>query len=96
MTDITCIDTGSDWLYPGAVPDLHAGIVVGWFKSLRQIRDPVLQVVPVVLWQRENRSAVILHPDRGCQFTGDEYQRIQKGHSLIRSMSGIGSGADHG
>jgi len=49
----------------------------------------------MALWQREDRSPVILHSDRGCQFTSGEYQRFLKGHNLICSMSGVGSCADN-
>ena len=38
---------------------------------------------------------MILHSDRGCQFTSDEYQRFLKGHNLTCSMSSVGSCADN-
>mgnify|MGYP000072502835 CR=1 FL=1 len=95
VTDITYIDTDEDWLYLCAVLDLHAGIVVGWSMSPRQTRELVIQAVLMALWQREDRSPVILHSDRGCQFTSGEYQRFLKGHNLICSMSGVGSCADN-
>ena len=38
---------------------------------------------------------MILHSDRGCQFTRDEYQRFLKGHNLICSKSDVGSYADN-
>jgi len=65
VTDITYIDTDEDWLYLGAVMDLHSGIVVGWSMSHRQTRDLVIQAVLMALWQRQDRSQVILHSDRG-------------------------------
>mgnify|MGYP001812851749 CR=1 FL=1 len=63
--------------------------------SPRQTRELVIQAVLMALWQREDRSPVILHSDRGCQFTGGEYQRFLKGHNLICSMSGVGRCADN-
>jgi putative transposase len=95
VTDITYIDTDEHWLYLSAVLDLHSGIVVGWSMSPHQSRDLVIQAVLMALWQREDRSPVILHSDRGCQFTSGEYQRFLKGHNLICSMSGVGSCADN-
>ncbi len=38
---------------------------------------------------------MILHSDRGCQFTSDEYQRFLTGHNLVCSMSAVGSCADN-
>jgi putative transposase len=95
VTDITYIDTDEDWLYLSAVMDLHSGIIIGWSMSHRQTRELVLQAVLMALWQREDHSPVILHSDRGCQFTSGEYQRFLKGHNLICSMSAVGSCADN-
>ena len=60
-----------------------------------QDRQLVLQAVLMALWQREDRSPVILHSDRGCQFTSDEYQHFLAGHNLVCSMSAVGSCADN-
>ena len=95
VTDITYIRTAEHWLYLCVVVDLYSGIVVGWSMSPRQERQLVIQAVLMALWQRTDRSPVILHSDRGCQFTSDEYQRFLKGHNLTCSMSGVGSCADN-
>jgi len=96
VTDITYIRiVGGQWLYLCVVVDLYSGIVVGWSMSRCQNRQLVLQAVLMALWQRESRQPVILHSDRGCQFTSDEYQRFLKGHNLTCSMSGVGSCADN-
>ncbi len=60
-----------------------------------QDRQLVLQAVLMVLWQRDDKSPVILHSDRGCQFTNGEYQRFLAGHNLTCSMSGVGSCVDN-
>ena len=96
VTDITSVRiAGGQWLYLCVVVDLYSGIVVGWSMSRCQNRQLVLQAVLMALWQRESRQPVILHSDRGCQFTSDEYQRFLKGHNLTCSMSGVGSCADN-
>jgi putative transposase len=95
VTDITYIRTAEGWLYLAVVVDLYSGKVVGWSMSARQDSQLVLQAVLMALWQRTDRSPVILHSDRGCQFTGDEYQRFLKGHRLQSSMSAVGSCADN-
>ena len=95
VTDITYIETAEGWLYLSGVKDLYSEQIVGWSMSHSQTRGLVLQSVLMALWQREDRSPVILHSDRGCQFTSGEYQRFLKGHNLICSMSGVGSCADN-
>ena len=94
-TDITYVRTAESWLYLCVVIDLHSRQVVGWSMSAVQDRQLVLQAVLMALWQREDRNPVILHSDRGCQFTSDEYQRFLKGHNLVCSMSAVGSCADN-
>jgi putative transposase len=95
VTDITFVRTDEHWLYLCVVVDLYSGIVVGWSMSHRQERQLVIHAVLMALWQREDRTPVILHSDRGCQFTSDEYQRFLRGHNLICSMSAVGSCADN-
>jgi len=95
VTDITYIRTAERWLYLCVVVDLYGGGVVGWSMSHRQERQLVLQAVLMALWQRDDHHPVILHSDRGCQFTSDEYQRFLKGHNLVCSMSAVGSCADN-
>jgi putative transposase len=96
VTDITYVRVvGGLWLYLCVVVDLRSGLVVGWSMSCCQNRQLVLQAVLIALSQRESRQPVILHSDRGCQFTSDEYQRFLTGHNLTCSMSGVGSCADN-
>jgi putative transposase len=95
VTDITYIRTAENWLYLCVVIDLHSGIVVGWSMSHRQTRELVIQSVLMALWQRVDSSRVILHSDRGCQFTSDEYQCFLTDHNLVSSMSAVGSCADN-
>ena len=95
VTDITFVRTAEHWLYLCVVIDLYSHLVVGWSMSATQDRQLVLQAVLMALWQREDHKPVILHSDRGCQFTSDEYQRFLKGHNLVCSMSAVGSCADN-
>lgn len=94
-TDITYIKTGEGYLYACVIKDLYDSRVVGWSTSSRQTRHMVLQAVLMALWQRPKNLSVILHSDRGTQFTSHEYQKFLKGHNLICSMSAVGSCADN-
>ena len=71
VTDITYIRTAEGWLYLCAVLDLHTKQVIGWSMSRRQQRSMVLQAVLMALWQREECTPVILHSNRGTQFTSE-------------------------
>lgn len=63
--------------------------------SHRQDSHLVLQTVLMALWQREDSGPVILHSDRGTQFTSAEYQQFLIDHDLVCSMSAVGSCADN-
>ena len=91
VTDITYIRTAESWLYLCVVLDLYDRRVVGWSMSVRQDRALVMQAVLMALWQRDADTAVILHSDRGTQFTSDEYQQFLVAHNLVCSMSGVGA-----
>lgn len=95
VTDITYVRTAEHWLYLCVVLDLYSGLVVGWSMSPRQDRQLVVQAVLMALWQRPARTPVILHSDRGCQFTSDEYQHFLAAHHITCSMSAVGSCADN-
>ena len=95
VTDITYIKTGEGNLYLCAVKDLCDGQIVGWSMSQQQTREVVIQAVLMALWQRSDRLPLVIHSDRGTQFTSNEYQKFLKGHNVICSMSAVGSCADN-
>jgi putative transposase len=95
VTDITYIRPAEHWLYLCIVLDLYSGVVVGWSMSPRQDRHLVMQAVLMAVWQRPERTPVILHSDRGCQCTSDEYQAFLAAHHITCSMSAVGSCADN-
>ena len=75
---------------------LYSGLVVGWSMSPRQDRQLVAQAV--CEWSclaRPGLTPVILHSDRGCQFTSEEYQRFLKAHHINWSMSAAGSSGNN-
>lgn len=81
------------------VPLCRAGFVFGpgggLVVSPRQDRQLVVQAVLMALWKRPTRTPVMLHSDRGCQFTSEEYQRFLDAQQVICSMSAVGSCADN-
>jgi putative transposase len=95
VTDITYIRTGEGWLYLAAVIDLHHRQVVGWSMSHKMDKQLVIQAVLMALWQKQDKAAVVLHSDRGSQFTSHEYQRFLEDHNITCSMSAVGSCYDN-
>jgi len=95
VTDITYIRTGEGWVYLAVVIDLYSGVVVGWSMSQRMESQLVVQAVLMALWQKKYPGSVILHSDRGSQYTSHEYQFFLSTHGVISSMSAVGSCYDN-
>ncbi len=95
VIDITYIRTGEGWLYLCAVMDLFSGKIIGWSMAPMQDRHLVLKAVMMACWQRPDRSPVILHSDRGTQFTSADYQQFLKDHHVLSSMSAVGHCGDN-
>ncbi len=58
-------------------------------------RKIVLQAVLMAVRQRTTSEAVILHSDRGTQYTAQEFQAFLKTHGIVSSMSGVGNCDDN-
>ncbi len=95
VTDITYIHTTEGWLYLAVVLDLFSRQVIGWAMQPQQDCDLVLQAVRMAMGQRTTSEAVIVHSDRGAQYTAHEFQAFLKVHGLVSSMSGVGNCYDN-
>jgi len=95
VTDITEIPTQEGKLYLCVVLDLFSKLVIGWSMHHRQDRHMVMRAVEMAVWHRQGSASVILHSDRGCQFTSGDYQKLLKQHGLVSSMSAVGHCGDN-
>ncbi len=95
VTDITYIRTAEGWLYLAVVLDLFSRQVIGWAMHPRQDCELVLQAVQMAVGQRTTSEAVVVHSDRGAQYTAHEFQVFLKTHGLVSSMSGVGNCYDN-
>jgi putative transposase len=95
VTDITYIRTAEGWLYLAVVIDLYSSLVIGWSMSQRMEKQLVVQAVLMALWQKRSVGNVILHSDRGSQYTSHEYQLFLSTHGIVSSMSAVGSCYDN-
>lgn len=95
VTDITYIRTAEGWLYLAVVIDLYSRLVIGWSMSSSMEKELVGQAVLMALWQKQSTEGVILHSDRGSQYTSHEYQLLLSTHGIVSSMSAVGSCYDN-
>ncbi len=95
VTDITYIRTVEGWLSLAVVLDLCSRQVIGWSMQPTLGREVVLQAVLMAVWQRTTPDTVILHSDRGTQYTAEEFQAFLSSHGIVSSMSGVGNCYDN-
>ncbi|GJL66243.1 MAG: transposase [Nitrospirales bacterium] len=95
VTDITYIRTAEGWLYLAVVLDLFSRQVIGWSMQPHLGRELAIQAVLMAVGRRTTSSEVVLHSDRGTQYTADDYQAFLRTHGIVSSMSGVGNCYDN-
>lgn len=91
VTDITYLPLTSGFVYLAVVLDLFSRKVVGWELSESLATPLVSSALRDAIEKRKpETSELLLHSDRGCQYTSDEYQAQLKTMSITCSMSRTG------
>lgn len=86
-SDITYIRTRQGWLYLCAVLDLFSRKAIGWAMSSRIDTKLVIDAVEMAVFQRQPKTAVLFHSDRGSQYASDSFRELLKKYNFTQSMS---------
>jgi putative transposase len=90
-SDITYLRTGEGWLYLCAVRDGCSRRVIGWAIDEHLRTELVESALSMTVAMRgELAEEVILHADRGCQYTSAQLARFAREHNLARSVGRTG------
>jgi putative transposase len=90
-SDITYLRTGQGWLYLCAVRDGCSRRVIGWAIDDHLCTDLVESAVSMAVAMRGALAKrVILHADRGCQYTSAQLARFADRHNVARSVGRTG------
>lgn len=95
VLDITYIKTEEGWLYVSAVLDLYSRKVVGLSMGNCMNTELVIRSLKQAVCHRVPAHGLILHSDRGTQYTSNEYQTFAEQHGFIVSMSAQGNCYDN-
>jgi putative transposase len=91
VTDITYLATAAGWVYLAAVVDLFSRKVVGWSMGASLETELVSGALRCAIERRRPDCKQLLHhSDRGCQYTGDAYQKTLRTLGIECSMSRCG------
>jgi len=94
-SDITYIPTKEGWLYLAVVMDIYSRKIIGWSTGSSLSSELVETAVKMALTQRDKTENIILHSDRGSQYTSSQVRKIIKDNSMIQSMSSTGNCYDN-
>lgn len=75
-SDITYVWTAEGWLYLAVVMDLYSRMIVGWESGGRIDAALVCSALSRALVRHRPTSEVILHSDRGSQYTSETMQTL--------------------
>jgi putative transposase len=94
-TDITYIWTREGWTYLAVVLDLFSRMIVGWETSPRLSASLVTSALRRAISYRRPTEGLILHSDRGSQYTSDQLRSFAKEQSIQLSVGRTGSCYDN-
>ncbi len=75
VSDITYIWTDEyEWCYLAAILDLHSKRIVGWKFKKKMTKELVKEALENALQTRGLNKILVLHSDRGKQYTSEVYK----------------------
>lgn len=93
--DITYIYTSEGWLYVSTFLDLYSRKIVGLSTGNCLDTDLVIRSLNQAINRRRPGPGLILHSDRGVQYTSNEYKKIAGENRFVLSMSAKGNCYDN-
>jgi transposase InsO family protein len=95
LTDITEHPTREGKLYCCVVLDVFSRRVVGWAIDSTQTTLLVLNALGMATQRREHRDGLVIHSDRGVQFTSWAFSQRVRDAGIAPSMGAAGSCFDN-
>ncbi len=89
-SDITYIWTVEGWLYLAAVKDLYTKQVVGYSLNERMTTQLVCNALNMAIHNQKPTKELIVHSDRGSQYTSEKYRLAITESGLVQSMNSAG------
>ncbi len=90
VTDITEIKTKEGKLNVSAIFDCYDSYVLGLSLSDNMKTDLCIQTIENVAKSHQNIRNIIVHSDRGSQYTSGEYRKTLNRYGIIQSMNSEG------
>lgn len=91
VSDVTYLRTGEGWLYLAAIMDLYSRRIVGWHADKTMMTSLVCQALMKAYNLRNPPRGLVVHTDRGYQYTSHRFQRQLSDYGLRSSMGDVGA-----
>lgn len=95
VTDITYLMYNGKAAYLSTILDLHTRDIVSYVISHKNNNDLVIDTLNKALENEKDVHGLILHSDRGFQYTSHQYRAVCEGHGIRISMSRKGTPSDN-
>ena len=89
--DITYLWTKEGWLYLAVFIDLYSRMIVGWSVGNRLSTELVVTAWQRACMRRRPGAGLLVHTDRGVQYTSNAFSRALKSLCAVASMSRKGN-----
>ena len=89
-TDISYVPTAEGWVYLAVLVDLCSKAVVGWAADRHMRTSLVLEALTMALTTRQPPAGLIVHSDRGAQYTSTEWLDALAAVDARASMGRVG------
>ena len=86
-SDISYVRTWEGWLYLATVIDVASRRVVGWAMGDHMRAGLVCDALSMAIAHRRPKPGLILHSDRGSQYTSDEFVSLLDRNAIQQSLS---------
>jgi len=93
--DITYIHTKQGFLYLAVFIDIYSRKVVGWSMGTRIKQELVLSALSQAIGKENPNVGLMVHTDRGSQYTSQSFQSALLACGFIHSMSRKGNPYDN-
>ncbi len=90
VTDITYIPTEEGFLYLCVFLDLYSRAIVGWSMADHMRSELVNNALTMAMFKRSMPTNVLVHSDKGAQYTSESFHSKLIDYKLVPSMSGTG------
>ena len=91
LSDITYLRTTNGFAYMAAILDGHSRKIVGFSVQDHMREELVSHALSSAFFREHPATGLLLHSDRGSQYSSDAYQKLATSYGMVQSMSRKGN-----